>query len=314
MNIAEQRRGRGARLAKLEHRYRRLLFAYPPGYRAGHGDELIGTILDGTEPGRSLPSPRESAALIAGGLRTRAVQAAAGPAWADGLHLGATVLAVLNLATLVRYAGSVPLWTTLSALTLLAVLRGWARSAIPLVAITGVKTAGLAMGVPLLGVTLLPVDPDTLLPGITVWQVSALHAVGGPIAPVTGYALLLAALLTLALRGGPARTRSPWWWLAVPAIAVTEPAWLQLTAASPRAVARVGLEIALFGLAIWAGHVARDPRWAIAGGTYLLVTLVLLVENGPQLQRDDLSHWGLLAFLALTAAAIPLRARRRVLL
>ncbi len=314
MSVVEQRRGRDARLARLEHRYRRLLFAYPPGYRAGHGDELIGTVLDGTEPGRSFPSPRESAGLIVGGLRTRAVQAAATPAWADGLHLGATVLAVLNLSTLVPYAGSVPLWTALSAFTLLAVLRGWVRTAIPLVAVTGVKTAGLAMGVPLLGVTLLPVRPDALLPGIAVWRDSALHAVGGPVAPVTGYALLLAALLALAPRGGPARTRSSWWWLAVPVIALTEPAWLQVTAASPRAVARVGLEIALFGLAIWAGHVARDPRWTIACGTYLLVALVLMVENSAQFQRQDLSHCGLLAFLALMATAIPLRARRRVLL
>lgn len=303
-----------ARPGALERRYRRLLLAYPRDYRADHGDELIGTILDSAEPGRAVPSAREAAALIVGGLRARVTRTASGPAWADGLHLGATVLAVINLATLVRYAGSLPIWTALSALTLLAVLRGRFLAAIPLVAVTGIKTAGLALGRPWLGVTLLPVYPDTPLPGVAVWHDSALHSVGGPVAPVAGYVLLLAAVAVLAVRGGAPRRRSWWWTAAVPVLAATEPAWLQLTAATPRTVARVALEIAVFALAIWAGHVARDPRWTVPAGAYLLVALMILVENPTRLQQQDLSHWALLAFLTLTMAAAPVRARRHALL
>jgi len=311
---AGPRRDADLRLARLEHRYRRLLLAYPPGYRAAHGEELLGTVLDVAEPGRSMPAPREALALVAGGLRTRLTYAATGPAWADGLHLGATVLAVLNLATLVRYAGSVPLWTGLSALTLLAVLRGRFALALPLVAAGGVKTAGLALGRPWLGATLLPVYPDALWPGAGVWHEAPLHSLGGPIAPVTGYALLFGALLVLALRGGRPQVRSSWWWLAVPAVALTDPAWLEATAATPRTVARLVLELAVFGLAILAGRVTGDLRWAVAGGMYALVTLVHLVENHARFPSHDLSHWAVLALLALVSAAVPVRARRHALL
>lgn len=294
---AGPRRDADLRLARLEHRYRRLLLAYPPAYRAAHGEELLGTVLDVAEPGRSMPAPREALALVAGGLRTRLTYAATGPAWADGLHLGATVLAVLNLATLVRYAGSVPLWTGLSALTLLAVLRGRFALALPLVAAGGVKTAGLALGRPWLGATLLPVYPDALWPGAGVWHEAPLHSLGGPIAPVTGYALLFGALLVLALRGGRPQAGS-----------------VSATAATPRTVARLVLELAVFGLAILAGRVTGDLRWAVAGGMYALVTLVHLVENHARFPSHDLSHWAVLALLALVSAAVPVRARRHALL
>jgi hypothetical protein len=309
-----RRHGADVRLARLEHRYRRLLLAYPPGYRAAHGEELVSTLIDVSDADRAMPAPREALALVVGGLRARVAEAATGPAWADGLHLGATVLAVLNLATLVRYAGSVPIWAALAAVTLLAVLRGWFRVAMPLVAATGVKTAGIAMGEPWLGVTLLPVYPDTIWPGVEVWSGAALHSSGGPIAPVAAYLLLLAALVVLAWRGGAPRVRSSWWWLAVPAVALTDPAWLQASAANPRTMGRLVLEVALFGLAIWAGRVTRDLRWAVASWTYLLVMLVPMAENPTWYARHDLSHWALLTLLAVAAAAVPLRARRHVLL
>jgi hypothetical protein len=55
----------------LERRYRRLLVAYPAGYRERRGDEIVGTFLDTAAPGRSRPSLADAADLVAGGLRQR---------------------------------------------------------------------------------------------------------------------------------------------------------------------------------------------------------------------------------------------------
>jgi hypothetical protein len=50
--------------------YRLCLRAYPDGYRAEHGDEILATICDSRE-GERRPSLRECAALLRGGLRRR---------------------------------------------------------------------------------------------------------------------------------------------------------------------------------------------------------------------------------------------------
>ncbi|GIJ45302.1 hypothetical protein Val02_21880 [Virgisporangium aliadipatigenens] len=56
----------------LERRYRRLLRAYPAGYRHERGDEIVGTLLDAAAPGQRRPDPRQAARLVMAGLRTRA--------------------------------------------------------------------------------------------------------------------------------------------------------------------------------------------------------------------------------------------------
>ncbi|WP_433247649.1 hypothetical protein ACQPYK_47405 [Streptosporangium sp. CA-135522] len=290
----------------LERRYRRLLLAYPRGYRSDYGDELVGLLLDTAEPGTSLPSQKEAAGLIAGGLRARVTYMTESPPWADGLHLGATVLTVVNLATLVPYARSLPLWVALSALAVLAVLRGWVRLALPLVLLTGAKAGALATATPVLGHTLLPVFPDSLITG-------ALYSTGGLYGAVAGHALAVASLSALAVRRRPVRARS-WWWLSlVPAIAVADPTWLgRLEGASPPPV-RAAAEIILLGLAIWAGRLSRDPRWALASATYLAAVSVSFAENIDNLSRQGVAYWGLLAFLTLAAVAVPYGYRRHAL-
>lgn len=54
-----------------EDRCRLLVRSYPPRYRRGREEELLATMLDCAEPGRSAPSLRESADIIRGGLATR---------------------------------------------------------------------------------------------------------------------------------------------------------------------------------------------------------------------------------------------------
>jgi len=56
---------------RLERRIRLLLRAYPPGYRAGRGEEMLGTLLEATPDGRDWPSARDSWSLLAGGTRAR---------------------------------------------------------------------------------------------------------------------------------------------------------------------------------------------------------------------------------------------------
>ena len=57
--------------AVLERRYRRLLSAYPRDYRRTRGEELVSTLLDGAEPGRSTPTRAEVVDVVGHGLRQR---------------------------------------------------------------------------------------------------------------------------------------------------------------------------------------------------------------------------------------------------
>jgi hypothetical protein len=58
-------------VTSLERRCRRLLRAYPAWYRRGRGEEMLGTLLEASPPGRRWPSFRDTRALITGGLRVR---------------------------------------------------------------------------------------------------------------------------------------------------------------------------------------------------------------------------------------------------
>jgi hypothetical protein len=55
----------------LERRFRLLLRAYPAWYRRERADEMLGTLLEASPPGRSWPSLRDARGLIIGGLRVR---------------------------------------------------------------------------------------------------------------------------------------------------------------------------------------------------------------------------------------------------
>ena len=57
--------------SRLERRIRLLLRAYPPGYRADRGEEMLATLLEATPDGRDWPSARDSWSLLAGGTRAR---------------------------------------------------------------------------------------------------------------------------------------------------------------------------------------------------------------------------------------------------
>jgi hypothetical protein len=81
-------------MSPLERRYRRLFRAYPADYRAERGDELVDTYLDTVNPGRTRPSARDAADLLAGGARQHLRARGA-----SGLPGGVSIAAVLALTT-----------------------------------------------------------------------------------------------------------------------------------------------------------------------------------------------------------------------
>lgn len=293
-------------MTALERRYRRIMLAYPLPYRRAHGDELLDVLLESAEPDRRLPDPREAAGLIVGGLRARALAAAEGNPWWDGLHLGVTAMAAANLAEFLPYTNSLPIWTLLSTLALLAVMRGMPLVALPLVLVTGAKAVAIASGAQLFDPTLIPVFPGFLTG-------DALFSTSSPAAVTITYGLAACCLLALAARRGQGHTRSWWWLAAVPIAAWAGPAWMEEGTAFPLSLSRMVLELAVLGVAVWLGREANDPRWGFGAALYLVTASVGLGQHLDVLTRPHFAYWGLLAFLTVLSAAMPYGHRRRAL-
>jgi len=86
--------------ADLERRYRRLLRAYPAAYRRDHEQEILTTLGESSRLGQCWPAPREAWALVAAGVRARALAAGGGSSSGlvtDGIHIGATLLVAANV-------------------------------------------------------------------------------------------------------------------------------------------------------------------------------------------------------------------------
>jgi hypothetical protein len=276
---------------RLQRRYQRLLFTYPTGYRAAHGDEIVSTLLEAARPTQRFPSWRESTSLLLGGLRMRARQAAKeSPTrlWTDGLHLGVLLVVLVNLGGALELL--LPPWTALLAVGALAVLRGWGRTALATTAI-----AALAVARPLLPHLGLP----WWLPGYGDWS-----AVGRYVWP----AVVLAVLAWPGV--GRLRPRS-WWWLLLPAaqaaLAMAEGPWSLVSLV--KAGAEVGLLLAVLVVAVG----ALDPRPAIAAAVYLVPGLLYAAESIAEGAPSTvaLGYWLVLAVLTATLAAAAWRIRRQ---
>jgi hypothetical protein len=93
--------------ARLERRYRRLMRAYPRHYRAGHGSEIVTTLLDLAEAGHARPGAGQMLHLVLCGLRQRFRLPARRPlAWV------AAVLAAVVLGGFGSAAGTWLGWRT----------------------------------------------------------------------------------------------------------------------------------------------------------------------------------------------------------
>jgi hypothetical protein len=80
-------------VSELQRRYEKLLQVYPVAFRSRYEGEMLGTLLSASGPSQAWPSPREAAAILAGGLRERAVEQVGtrqvGPLARAGFRLGA---------------------------------------------------------------------------------------------------------------------------------------------------------------------------------------------------------------------------------
>jgi hypothetical protein len=272
---------------RLERRYRWLLLAYPPDYRAAHGEEIIGTLLEAASPTQRFPSGREATGLLLGGLRTRARQAAAASpprVWSDGLHLGVLLIVLANLSQALEL-GRGP-WTALVAVGAVAVLRGRTRTAMVATAL-----AALAAARPLLP----PVELPWWLPGYGDWSA------------VARYAVPVAVLAVLAWPKGsrpPPRPRS-WWWLLLPVVHVAFP-----PVAQPWLVGGLGVGFLAAVLVVTVG--ALDPRPAVATAVFLLPGLFhaaeYLGEGGAS--TSALVYLAVVVLLTVSLAAVALGVRR----
>ncbi|MEH0845708.1 hypothetical protein V6U81_25300 [Micromonospora sp. CPCC 205711] len=54
---------------RLERWYRRLLWAYPIGYRRAHGEEILTMLMDSADPGRRVPARADVVDLVRGAVR-----------------------------------------------------------------------------------------------------------------------------------------------------------------------------------------------------------------------------------------------------
>lgn len=297
-----------AEATPLRRRYERLMVVYPRSYRAAHGAELVGTLLEGAAPGQRFPVVREIRGLVVAGLGARARQATAGapPWWMDGLHLGVFLLVLANLGATIHSWWTWP-WLALSVLVVLATMRGWVRVALPLALL-----ASLQVSRPLL---------HDILPD----RVNGLPFYGpgygelAPVAPYLASVLGLAVLVVFATRSKgpqPLRRRS-WWWLVVPAVAGVITGLDQGGSGSVRAawlwaLGGAALEVLALTAALVATVLVRDARWAVAAAVYLVPGMVWLGRNGGQMHVLGIAYWAALAGLTIAVVVAAARPRRRI--
>jgi hypothetical protein len=99
------------RVTPLERRCRLLLRAYPAWYRRKRSEEILGTLLEASPPGRSWPSFRDARALVIGGLRIRgAVVGCMSILWAALGALGAGYIFILSTHVPEAHYIGLPSW------------------------------------------------------------------------------------------------------------------------------------------------------------------------------------------------------------
>jgi hypothetical protein len=235
-------------MSSLEGRARLLLRAYPPAYRAERGGEIIGTLLEGSPPGRRWPAPGEAWSLINGGLRARAAANRRQPA-----------VTSMRLTLLLAAA----LWLTWDPWQLLWFLnvsqRGQALS------LLGGLLLAATIAAPWLaprGVTVLLAAGTALALGLAYYHVdqppSLVYLAPRVIPPLA---------LAIAAAAGPARPPRAWLWLPGALVAASVLFYAQHMASTASAISLIGIAgtVTAYGIVgatvLW---LAVDIRPAIA--------------------------------------------------
>ncbi|TMQ93686.1 hypothetical protein ETD83_24885 [Actinomadura soli] len=267
-----------------EHWYRLFLRAFPPGHRAEYGAEIIGTLLN--DASRRVPSLRETAGLLTAGYAARARAATGGPVpwWADGAHLGLLMFALAHMAYRIADHAS-PGWLAVSALLVVAFLRGWTLLALPLALAVALSTG------------------RTMLWGLEATEAKFLGPAYHDWISLAPYGVLVAGAVVIAIRRPRVLRARSWWWSAIPVTAfvlVHTPGVREY--GETWQLARAGIEGAVLLAGMWATAVARSPRWALAAAIYVLPGVASAMVNPPS-NTQDLGYWTALAALLLAIAA-----------
>jgi hypothetical protein len=245
-------------MSGLETRARWLLRCYPPSYRECRGDEMLGTLLDTSPPGRSWPVRRDAWSLITGGLSVRSRQN-------RGLSLRTNVRLALILGTVLSLA--------FAPSTLMSFVPFWPGAAYEAIALLLVATIvapwfahrGVSVALALLSAVALG--------GL------AYHASGHDAVWVAQYTVPPLAL-AVAVAVGPVRPPRCWLWL--PAVAAVAAALfysqnMPAVVFSPlrSEVAGLAATVILFGLlTVIVAWLVVDARPALA----LVIALVVVVD------------------------------------
>ncbi|GAA0356565.1 hypothetical protein NE235_12840 [Actinoallomurus spadix] len=236
---------------------------------------------------RGRPSARECAGLVGGGLaaRLRERTTRSGPWWADGLALGAFLVALADLCgDLTMVDGDVwnsyTPWVIGSVVLFLALLRGRLWVALPVALLEVYQINRSLIG----GDSVLHVVP----------QFGPDYGTGETVIRYGAVVAALVILAVLAVRGSFRPQSRSWWWPIV--VAIVWAAWhthlpmgahdVTLCSADDVChVARVAVDVPLFDLArtgltilllscgVWATAVTRDLRWALAGAFFLFTSV-----------------------------------------
>jgi hypothetical protein len=274
---------------KLERRARALLRAYPPEYRHGRAQEIIGTLLEAAPPGRSFPSAREAWSLIAGGRHARAtrnrrpgVKANLRLALLLGLsiHISAYFGSSLVGNALGFYPGDETLWLTNTWLAFVtaAALAPW----------LGSRAAVTALAIPAGGLA-------------AYGNLSGYHG-GGATMSLAELLIVMAALA--ALSGGPVPLPRSWLWLtgAFP-LALVVGHLLSSQHAGPDLEAQLELDALLLLAVAVVCWLATDARPAFA--LCLAVLLEAVMTALPALGDGDFLYARLELPLLTFAVVLP---------
>jgi hypothetical protein len=294
-------------MSRLERRCRRLLRTYPPAYRAGRGEEILGTLVDATPADRNWPPARDAWSVIAGGLHVRAARNRRLPL-ATNLRLAALLaaalwygLAVGAYVSVVVYPDSLytgVLHFPIPGLVVILFAAAWVLGA----CLTIVSAWFWRRSVT---VTLALAVAAAAVLGLTLTHIQGglidLRLIGPPLA--------LAALAT-------GKDRPPRTWLWLPGLWLTANALQVVLSANwwsiPDYPIYTGFFIILAIAVLW---LPVDARPAIAIGLGFEVTYLTGILLGPG-ERSHIPTAGDALKMALIAAALAgaaLRTRRRAI-
>jgi hypothetical protein len=199
----------------LERRCRWLLRAYPAWYRRSRGEEMLGTLLEASPPGRRWPSVRDARALVIGGLRVQAIGGLRVRGWTWSLSMvwvaaGAVITGYIFYATTNNYisadiigTGIIGIGAGPAAVQIAAVLASAAWLALPLpvliagfIRLRGWRPANWLRAAAWAGAW---IAGAALLRQAFAWGHSPLNVVSWGELPICAAWLVLGAVMTLIL-------------------------------------------------------------------------------------------------------------------